>query len=244
MLCNFLGVEKVLTLTYMFAHKFTKYEDVIRETSDDKSISSKETIANWLSYCREVCMTWCDEYFAREGKIGGDKIVVEVDECKVGKRKYNRGRFKEGSWILGLIEANTGDDAAKRRGGKLRLELCPGNKRDANTLLPLIAKHVKPGTIVVTDLWKAYNNLPEYEYEHFTVNHSRHFVDPASGANTQTIESTWRVIKYELPKSSRNSMLADHLCEFLWRRHVRHFDLDPFYHFVDCIIKTYPPSHN
>ena len=59
-------------------------------------------------------------------------------------------------------------------------------------MIPLILKHVHPGTIIHTDCWKAYSKLVEHGYVHGTVNHSENFVDPESGAHTQSIESNWR----------------------------------------------------
>ncbi|ESO00505.1 hypothetical protein HELRODRAFT_83198, partial [Helobdella robusta] len=47
------------------------------------------------------------------------------------------------------------------------------NKRDAATLLPLIQRHVLPGTTVWTDLWAAYNSITAVTgLAHQTVNHS------------------------------------------------------------------------
>ncbi|KII67214.1 hypothetical protein RF11_03425 [Thelohanellus kitauei] len=40
--------------------------------------------------------------------IGGENRVVEIDEAKIGKRKYNRGRWVGGYWIFGGFERNTG----------------------------------------------------------------------------------------------------------------------------------------
>lgn len=33
--------------------------------------------------------------------VGGDGIIVEIDESKLGKRKFNRGHRVEGVWVLG-----------------------------------------------------------------------------------------------------------------------------------------------
>ena len=37
-------------------------------------------------------------------KIGGNNIIVEIDESKFGKRKYHRGHKVEGVWIIGMVE--------------------------------------------------------------------------------------------------------------------------------------------
>jgi len=56
------------------------------------------TIADWLSYCREVCL----ETVAREipKLIKGTGLTVEIDESKSGKRKYNKGRLVECQWVV------------------------------------------------------------------------------------------------------------------------------------------------
>lgn len=38
-------------------------------------------------------------------KIGGDCVVVEIDECKLGKKKHNKGQKVEDVWVLSLIES-------------------------------------------------------------------------------------------------------------------------------------------
>ncbi|EFN60504.1 hypothetical protein EAG_00325, partial [Camponotus floridanus] len=68
--------------------------------SDDLDLSS-ETIVNWSSYCRELCVYWAEKY---SQKLGGPGTVVEIDEAKFGKRKYNCGRLINGKWIFGGYE--------------------------------------------------------------------------------------------------------------------------------------------
>uniref|UniRef100_A0A0L8FY64 ISXO2-like transposase domain-containing protein n=1 Tax=Octopus bimaculoides TaxID=37653 RepID=A0A0L8FY64_OCTBM len=43
-------------------------------------------------------------------------------------------------------------------------------------------------TFVWNDEWPAYNNLNAMGYNHLTVNHQRHYVDPVTGAHTQAIK--------------------------------------------------------
>jgi len=178
-----------------------------------------------------------DTEFEAEKFIGGPNEMVEIDECKIGRRKYHRGRIIEGSWILGIIH----------RGHPInyRLEICPENKRDANTLLSLIKKHVAPGTEIHTDCWKGYINLNDHGYIHKTVNHSQEFVDSETGAHTQNIESSWRWMRRQLSRGGIHSTtLADHMCEFMWRRRVLKLNIDP--HTFDQLLKDiktiYPGS--
>ncbi|KAM0673519.1 hypothetical protein GVAV_001749 [Gurleya vavrai] len=35
--------------------------------------------------------------------LGGNDIVVECDESLFGKRKYNRGRLRKQTWVLGFV---------------------------------------------------------------------------------------------------------------------------------------------
>ena len=63
--------------------------------------------------------------------------------------------------------------------------------RDAATLFPFIQAHIRPGTILWSDKWAAYNRVTRVPgvVGHQTVNHSLHFTDPATGVHTNTIES-------------------------------------------------------
>ncbi|KCZ74571.1 hypothetical protein H311_04462, partial [Anncaliia algerae PRA109] len=52
-----------------------------------------ESVTAWCSHLRELLP---DSLEYSEIKIGGPGIIVEIDETKLGKRKYNRGHVIEG----------------------------------------------------------------------------------------------------------------------------------------------------
>ena len=61
--------------------------------------------------------------------------------------------------------------------------------RTRNTLLPIIQQYIRPGTTIMSDEWAAYRDIGRIPgYSHETVNHSQNFINPTSGAHTQSIE--------------------------------------------------------
>ena len=83
-----------------------------------------------------------------------------------------------------------------------RIELTDAS-RSRKTLLPIINQHCLPGSIFCSDSWKAYNSLAEHldleDILYFPMNHSENYVNPKTGAHTQTVEGLWRHCKYFLP---------------------------------------------
>ena len=106
--------------------------------------------------------------------------------------------------------------------------------RDAATLLPIIQSHTVPGTIIHSDQWRAYNSVNTIPAvaSHHIINHSLHFVDPATGVHTQTVESYWNRVKTKLKrmKGCDGNQLPSYLDEFMWRERqgrppVRHCEI-------------------
>lgn len=71
-------------------------------------------------------------------------------------------------------------------------------QRSSRKLLPIIRKHVRPGSEVVCDSWRAYRRLSQEGFIHHQVNHRWHFVHPQTGARTQHIERAWRNYKEDI----------------------------------------------
>ena len=136
--------------------------------------------------------------------IGGDGAVVKIDESKFGKRKYHKGHRVDGVWVIGGIE----------RGNPKNMFAVTVINRSDDILLDVIKKYVKEGSVVYTDLWKAYSKMPEVmDVEHQTVNNSKYFKHPKTGVHINTIEGTWNGIKLAyLQGAARRKILT-----FIWR---------------------------
>lgn len=223
--------EKALTLCFMFAadEPFSKAYKEIKYFGQG---TSKSTVSSWYRYCRELVSHYMHTQQIEDGMLGGPDVVIEIDETKFGRRKNFVGRIRDGIWIFGIIE---------RDSKRFRLIPCPGNKRDAATLFPIIQQNISPGTTINSDKWKAYARLNSSGFYHFTVNHSENFVDPVTGAHTQTIESSWRPLKLRLiSRGIRKRDIGDRLMEYLFRRKMRLENLDPFEEMLRLIRENFP----
>ena len=91
-------------------------------------------------------------------------------------------------------------------------------RRNAETLLPIISNVVRKGSIIHSDEWRACRNIQGLGYMHKTVNHSVNFVDPNTGVHTQTIESYWNRHKSHIKtmRGCKRSFLNSYLYEFMW----------------------------
>lgn len=172
---------------------------------------SSATIVDYYSYFRQLVISSLDPI---DTTIGGPQIIVEVDESKFGKRKYNRGKHVEGAWVIGGIE--------RGGGGKFFVEVV--ERRDSETIANVLSKHLLPGTILHTDCWKAYLGIDkELDITHRTVNHSLGFKDEITGVHTNSIEGKWAALKRRITLRGRvMENLDGHLLEQVWRN--RHKD--------------------
>ena len=174
-------------------------------------------MVDWIQYCRDVAL----EYFTNHHKqLGGPGSLVEIDESIFAQRKNNVGRVVPDQWVFGAYEPAT------KKGF-----LLPVPRRDAVTLLPIIIRWIAPGTTIWSEQWAAYNNLANISFQHRTVNHTLHFVDPNTLLTMNRVEAMWQHAKSKLKAMmgpTNRDMIQDHLAEFMWSQR---FNDSPFYNF-------------
>ena len=93
-------------------------------------------------------------------------------------------------------------------------------------------------------MWAAYNQLPNLAagYQHGTVNHTLHFVDPNTGVCTNRVEAMWSRAKDKFKAGrgpTNRDMIADYLAEFMWAQ--RFGEGSAFYHLWTQIARDLYP---
>ena len=139
---------------------------------------------------------------------------MEIDESMFGnKRKYNCGSVSEGQWVFGMVERDTGRSLVFR---------VPGRQRET-LVTRLVREFVEPGTVIISDKFSPYFNLNDVGYIHLMVNHSENFIDPYTGAHSNTIEGLWSQVKRKLKamNGTTEEKLPGYLDEFNWSKLVK-----------------------
>ncbi|XP_068757537.1 uncharacterized protein [Montipora capricornis] len=143
---------------------------------------SKPTVVRALGELRTICS---NKVLNAGIKLGGLGKTVEIDESKFGaQRKYKKERVLEGPWVFGVVE----------RGSQKVLLFRISDQTRETLVHRLITTHIQPGTVIYLDQFTPYIPLDQLGYIHVSVNHSKNFVDPDSGAHTNTIEGVWALV--------------------------------------------------
>lgn len=142
--------------------------------------------------------------------LGG---TVEVDETYVGgKRRGKRGRGAEGKTIVvGMTE---------RKGG---VEARVVKDKNLSKVLPIMRKHIKIGTHIMSDEYRGYKNMASYGFRHGMVRHGlREYV--RGDIHTNTIEGFWSQMKRSIDGTYHSvspKHLQSYVDEFAYRYNHR-----------------------
>lgn len=197
---NRIKCNEVMHLAYLWLTNCSS-ETIIQHTGH-----TAETVSAYKRHFRQLVG---DTLETDDMIIGGEGIVVQIDETKFGKRKYHRGHRVDGAWAIVGVELT-----AERNVFTEVVE-----DRSEQTIINVLQRHVASRSIIWTDCWKGYRNISRiFDVDHQTVNHSREFKSE-SGVNTNTVEGTNYALKRFIPPRNRTrSLLGAHLMEFIWRR--------------------------
>jgi transposase-like protein len=144
--------------------------------------------------------------------------IGEIDESFFGRLKYGNQQI-----VIGAIE---------RGSQRLKLRRIPNRRQD--TMEEFVTNNVKPGTLILTDSHRSYQDLPFYGYSHDYCNHSAGFFGP-----TNQIEGFWGVMKNSLFKMYGKLSFRDLdsiLKEYEARHNYKYLFTNPFTYFQECLV--------
>lgn len=152
-------------------------------------------------------------------KLSGE---IEIDDTYFGgRRKGRRGRGAAGkSVVLGLLE----------RDGRVYTRLV--SNVSAETLMNVIRRRTRKGSVYYTDSFKSYNSLRLYG-KHYRISHGRRFAKEHIHING--IEGFWSFAKHKLYnyRGVSQSNFPLYLKEMEWRFNHRHENT------LQLLVKTY-----
>lgn len=219
-----LSIPKILELTYLWV-----YEHPNKSISQEIGVSVK-TVIEWANACRDVCLYAVVN--ANQGKpIGGVGRIVEIDQCVFRGCKFIRRdvfSHKQGSCLFGGI-----DQTSKEYFFTILSDFSP------SSLIPLLQKHVKPGTTIITNSSKGKSSLPDFDvsllqdlgYLHQSVEFSAK--SDTDGGTCQA--SAIPLNDYGKRRHQHNSFFI----EYVVREHFLKNAADPFLAFIKLITEAY-----
>lgn len=161
-----------------------------------------------------------------DGDLELEGPTVEVDEAYYGGvRKWKRGRPMRGD------VKKTPVVAVVQRGGKAVARVV--EHVDSKNLLGTIRKHVVPGSVIYTDDFNIYRNIPKMKgswgrplrFKHHSVRHKSGQYVKDGHIHTNTVEGFWSLVKRGIGgvyHSVSPQYLQSYLDEYTFRYNRRH----------------------
>ena len=120
------------------------------------------------------------------------------------------------------------------------------DQRNADTLIPIIQQVARPGSVIHSDEWAAYNALRNFPhpqpYRHYTVNHQHHYVDPVTHCTTNHVEAHWsrtkKIVKQQ--NGMKRTVIPTYLDQQMWYDRYRMDVSSGFLNLIVHISQRYP----
>lgn len=208
-------LKDCLSLTWKWGRDNT-IEDILAEVHISYAVLNK-----FFKKIRDSCRKY---FLINPVRLGGDGIICQIDESLFRhKPKYHRGRATDHEiWIFGIADTSITP-------AKFFLQIVPD--RSSATLLPIISHVCCDQSIIWSDQWAGYRNLISEGFNHSTVNHSLHFVDPITRVHTQNIESYWAKVKriIKMKKGIYGSLIESYSYEWMFKQNVYRNDFQAIF---------------
>jgi transposase len=152
--------------------------------------------------------------------------TIEIDETYIGgqwknkRKKHKQIRAKRGRGTL-----KTPMFGILCRGGKVWAQIV--QDVEAQTLMPLIDKRVRRGSVICSDTWKSYTGIAARGYVHRLVDHGKGEYADKHGNHINGLEGFWGYLKRRLASKGgiRKERLPFYLAEYVWRYNHRNFTI-------------------
>lgn len=135
----------------------------------------------------------CDEVYLVAGHKGYPEAVAW--QGRTGRRRRLKGKRGRGT----LVAEKPPIFGMLQRGGQIVIRMLENVKQA--TIKPLIKQTIQPGSLICTDEYTIYSRLPEWGYDHKTVNHSNgEYARDEDGdgfheVHINTLEGFWSLLR-------------------------------------------------
>jgi len=153
--------------------------------------------------------------------------TIEVDETYIGGQWKNKRKSQR------KIQAKRGRGTLKTpifgilcRGGKVWAKVVPDV--EAKTIMSIICRRVKRGSVICSDTWKSYTGIAAKGYVHRLVEHGKGKYTDQKGNHINGLEGFWGYLKRKLAAKGgiRKERLPLYLAEYVWRFNHRHLNIE------------------
>lgn len=216
-----LSMPSIMIITYLWTLQLPAYYIAL------EAKVNINTVTEWSQFCRDVCLEVCVD---DSDVIGGQGVIVEVDESKFLRRKFSHSQEVKGNWIYCGVEK-----MSKKSFFKIV------EKPSKDELLGVIKEFILPGTVIVSSCWKTYNCLLDDRYIKLIHSCGYQFKEAVSNSRNSPTQTVCAEVKRSLSvKKMFDNNFPSYLAEYIWRKKHRDVAKEHLLHvFLENIKRVY-----